>query len=128
MATRKAGLAFDEKNGVMTEVYDSWHELFGRLRELVKEIPAQKLRSSKDTRELVRLLVEALNNGLRPHLTRWQARFRRWYSDQLDTQKEATPRDIQRQYPQYSQLVEELKTVNLQIVEYAQVLKRISQG
>src|SRR5260370_11840865 len=94
LTTRKAGLAFDAKNDVITEVYDSWYELFGRLRELVKEIPAQKLRSSKDTRELVRLLVDALNNGLRPHLTRWQASFRRWYSNHLDTQKEATPQDI----------------------------------
>jgi hypothetical protein len=88
------------RNDVIAEVYDSWYELFGRMRDLVKEIPVQRLRSSPDTRKVVRLMVDAPNNGLRPHLTEWQARFRRWYEAQLETQKEATPQDIQRQYPE----------------------------
>ena len=52
LSTRKAGLPFDDENDVVFEVYDSWYELFGRTRELVKEIPAHRLRSSKDTRGL----------------------------------------------------------------------------
>jgi hypothetical protein len=128
LATRKAALPFDEQNDVIAEVYDSWYELFGRMRDLVKEIPAQKLRSSQDTRELVRLLVEALNHGLRPHLTKWQARFRRWYENELELDKDAPPQEIQRRYPHFTELVKDLKNVNGQILEYGEVLKRISQG
>jgi len=128
LATRKAALLFDEENDVVVEVYNSWCELFGRMRDLVKEIPAQKLRSSRDTRQLVRLLVEALNKGLRPHLTRWQAKFRRWYEAQLKEHQGAAPQVIQRQFPEYGELVKDLKVVNQQIVEYAEVLRRISQG
>jgi hypothetical protein len=128
LATRKAALLFDEENDVIVEVYNSWYELFGRTRDLVKEIPAQKLRSSRDTRELVRLLIDALNMGLRPHLTRWQARFRRWYEAQLKAQEGVSPQAIQRQFPEYDALVKDLKAVNQQIVEYADVLRKISQG
>jgi hypothetical protein len=128
LSTRKAGLPFDEHNDVIVEIYDSWYELFARMREFVKDIPAQKLRNSNDTREVVRLLVEALNNGLRPHLTLWQAKFRRWYAAQLELQKDASPQEIQRKYPEYDTLVKDLKLVNQQLVEYSKVLKRISQG
>lgn len=128
LATRKAALLFDEENDVIVEIFDSWYELFGRMRELVKEIPAHQLRSSRDTRELVRVLVDALNNGLRPLLTQWQAKFRRWYEAELDNQKGVAPQAIQRQYPEYKALVKDLKVVNPQIVEYARFLKRLSQG
>jgi len=128
LTTRKAALPFDEQNDVIVEVYDSWYKCFAQMRDLVKEIPAQKLRSSPDTRELVRLLVEALNRGLRPHLTKWQARFRRWYGAQLEAQKDKSPQEIQKQYPEYAALVSDLNIVNRQVVEYAEVLKKIAQG
>jgi Na+-translocating ferredoxin:NAD+ oxidoreductase RnfD subunit len=128
LCTRKAALPFDEQNDVIVEVYDSWYKMFGQMRDLVKEIPAQKLRTSSDTRKLVRLLVEALNYGLRPHLTRWQARFRRWYAAQLAVEKVKTPQEIQREYPEYAELVRDLKKVNEQVVEYGEFLKRIAQG
>ncbi len=128
LSTRKAALLFDEENDVITEIYDSWYELFGRMRELAKEIPAQRLRSSKDSRELVRLLVEALNGGLRPHLSRWQAKYRHWYTSRLADQRDETPQQTQRQYPQYHELVVDLRMVNRQILEYGDILKRISQG
>jgi hypothetical protein len=128
LSTRKAALPFDEQDDVITEVYSSWYELFGRMRDLAKEIPAQRLRSSKDTQELVRLLVEALNKGLRPHLTKWQAKFRRWYGQQLDAEKNKSPQEIQREYPQYDALVTELKIVSQQVTEYAEVLKKIARG
>lgn len=128
LVTRKAALLFDEENDVIVEVYDSWYQLFGRMRDLIKEIPAQKLRSSADTRALVRLMVDALNKGLRPHLTRWHARFRRWYEAQLRDQTGVPPQTLQRQFPEYNTLVKDLKAINQQILEYAELLRRISHG
>ncbi len=128
LVTRKAALPFDEENDVIAEVYDSWYQLFGRMRDLIKEIPAQKLRSSRDTRELVRLMVDALNKGLRPHLTRWQARFRRWYEAQLTAQEGVPPQTLQRQFPEYDALIKDLRIINQQILEYAELLRTISHG
>jgi hypothetical protein len=128
LVTRKAALPFDEENDVIVEVYDSWYQLFGRMRDLIKEIPAQKLRSSPDMRELVRVMVDALNKGLRPHLTRWQARFRRWYEARLEVDRDVPPQTLQRQFPDYDALVKDLKSINQQILEYAELLRRISNG
>ena len=83
ITTRKAALPFDDKNDVVVEVYNSWYELFRALRELAKNVPVRKgLHKESDAAKLVEALTGALNEGLRPHLTRWQARFRRWYEEE----------------------------------------------
>ncbi len=128
LVTRKAALPFDKDHDVISEVYDSWYALFQEMRSLTKTIPAEKVRRSKDTQELVRLLVNALNDGLRPHLTQWQARFRHWYEGALKENVGKSPQEIQREYPQYQELVENLIKVNKQLVEYADVIRQIAHG
>jgi len=128
LMTRKAGLAFDEENDVIVEVYDSWYELFGVLRDLAKTVPAHRLRESESTRLLVDMMLRVMNDGLRPHLTKWQARFRRWYdgAQRGEDDEKKTPQQIQCLYPEYRQLVDELKIVNSGIVEWADWLARLS--
>ena len=128
LVTRKAALPFDKEHDVVSEVYNSWYALFQEMRSLTKTIPAEKVRRSKDTQELVRLLVDALNNGLRPHLTQWQARFRHWYENAVKQNVGKSPQEIQREYPQYQELVEGLIQVNKQLVDYADVIRRIAHG
>lgn len=128
LTTRKAGLPFDEQHDVITEIYDSWYELFGEIRTLVKQIPAEKIRNSKDTQQIVVLLVDALNAGLRPHLTRWQARFRRWYESELQKHPDKTPQEIQKLYPQHNDLITDLKSVNQRLMKYTAFVKSIAQG
>lgn len=128
LVTRKAALPFDKDHDVISEVYNSWYALFQEMRSLAKTIPAERVRGSKDTQELVRLLVDALNKGLRPHLTQWQARFRHWYEDALKKSTEKSPQEIQRDFPQYQELVDDLIKVNKQLVEYAEVIRRIAHG
>jgi hypothetical protein len=128
LVTRKAALPFDKEHDVISEVYNSWYALFQEMRNLAKTIPAERVRRSKDTQELVRLLVDALNKGLRPHLTQWQARFRHWYEDALKKSTEKSPQEIQRDFPQYQELVDDLIKVNEQLVEYAEVIRRIAHG
>lgn len=128
LTTRKAGIPFDPEHDVIVEIYDSWYKLFIEMRELAKQIPADKIRYSKDTQELVRLFIDALNNGLRPHMTRWQAKFRRWYSKQILSHHSKTPQEIQKLYPKYDELVEELKQVNKLMVEYTGFIKKVAHG
>ncbi len=130
LATRKAGLPFEEEHDVIVEVYNSWYELFREMRNLAKQIPAEKVRESTNTRNLVRLLIDALTLGLRPHLTRWQAKFRRWYDEAStrDENRAKTPQEIQREYPEYGELVADLKSVSKDLVEYTMFVKRVAQG
>lgn len=128
LVTRKAALPFDKDHDVISEVYNSWYALFQEMRSLTKTIPAERVRQSKDTQELVRLLVSALNDGLRPHLTKWQARFRHWYNEALKTDVHKSPQELQREFPQYQELVDDLVNVNKQLVDYADVIRRIAHG
>jgi hypothetical protein len=127
--SRKVGIRFEEGSDVIVDVYDSWRQLFVVLRELAKSIPADRLQDCADTRTVVELLMKALNEGLRPHLTKWQARFRRWYEAELakDENRGKPPQDVQRQYPQYEELVADLRKVNDEFVRFADTLERVAK-
>ncbi len=126
LITRKAGLPIEIEDDVISEIYTSWYQLFGRMRELIKTIPAYQLRK-ENTKKLVRLLIDSLNKGLRPHLTKWQARFNKWYQNELtkEENKLKSPQEIQKNYPEYKELIADLIVINQQMVSYASELKKL---
>ncbi len=128
LATRKAALPFDREHDVIDDVYNSWYELFDEMRQLAKQFPAHKLRSDQDSQAIVNLLVDALKRGLRPHLTQWQARFRRWYDNALVEHPDQSPQEVQQLYPHYGQLVSDLERVSEELQQYTGVLKQIVTG
>ena len=127
ISTRKIGLPIDYNNDVIVEVYDSWYEFFKITRELIKEIPISKIDRSKDTRQLVEMAIAVLNQGLRPHLTTWQAKFRRWYESELENKKSkiSSPQDIQKKYKHYAALKTDMEQVNKRLIKYRSKLERI---
>jgi len=128
LVTRKAALLVDEEHDLIIEVYNSWYALFQEMRRLIKSIPASQIRRSSNTQELVRLLVQALNEGLRPHLTEWQAKFRSWYEDAIKQYPSKTPQEIQREYPYFDSLIKDLLKVNKDLMAYSIVIKKIAHG
>ena len=124
LSTRKIGLRFDKENDVIKEVYDSWYTFFETARELLKDIPGNRIPYSGD---LIELTEKVLNIGLRPHLTKWQAKYRRWYEEELKRDS-GTPQDIQKKYPEYNALVEDLLETNEKMMEYKKLMKRIAFG
>lgn len=130
LITRKVALPFEEENDVIIEVYNSWYSAFGILRELAKGIPAHKLRKDQNTRTLVTVMLNVLNNGLRPHLTKWQAKFLSWYNFEKEecAKERLSPQEIQRKYPEYDALIDDMKNVNDIMVKYAEWLQEIVEG
>ena len=100
--------------------------LFDRIRELVKNIPASQLQHN-NTQILTKLLIDSLNSGLRPHLTRWQARYRRWLKFELEKvqHQNKSPQEIQKMFPHYNELISDLILINQQIVSYTNELKKL---
>jgi hypothetical protein len=129
LSTRKIGIPIDTANDVISEIYDSWFNFFSVTRELIKDVPVQKFRR-KDTEQIVRLSIEVLNQGIRPHLTQWQARFRRWYENQLkqDANADVHPQDIQKKFPQFPELERDLLVVNQRLINYRQMMYEIIKG
>jgi hypothetical protein len=130
LSTRKIGLEIDLNNDVINEIYNSWYEFFKLTRELIKDIPVSKIRKDKSTKELVRIAIEVLNEGLRPHLTNWQARFKKWYNVEVkrDENKDLSPQDIQKKYPEYEKLTKEMIIVNQKSIEYRKILRLLAIG
>jgi hypothetical protein len=126
LSTRKIGLEIDSQHDVITEVYDSWYVFFSITRELIKTIPASKFKH-KDTERIVNLSIDILNKGIRPHLTIWQAQFRRWYENELDKpeNEDLSPQEIQRKYKKYNELTSQLTTVNKRLISYRNFMYEI---
>jgi hypothetical protein len=121
LITRKAAIEIIPDEDIIVEVYDSWYELFKKTRELIAAIPAYSVQV-QSTKELIRISTETLNEGLRPHLTKWQAKYKE------ENLKEMSPQELQRKYPEYDELMEDMKRVNIELIEYASQLKKIVQA
>lgn len=123
LSTRKIGLPIDFEHDIVVEIYDSWYTFFSVTRDLVKGIPVNQVKRDS-TQKIIRLSIEVLNEGLRPHLTRWQARFRRWYEQELrkyDDPDSATvidPQQIQANFPNYAELKVDMQRVNEGLMRY----------
>lgn len=128
LITRKAAIEIEEDKDVIIEVYNSWYSLFQITRNELKSISGQLLKDNNTSQELVKLLSDILNKGLRPHLTEYQARFRKWYSQKLEENKEDSPQKIQSAYSDIDNLMASMKEVNKTLIEYSIQLKKIIDG
>lgn len=130
LISRKAVLPFDENNDVIKEIYDSWYKLFYIIRDEIKNVPGHYLKSHNATDSLIGLSIRILNDGLRPHLTMYQAKYRRWYDAELlkPQNKRLTPQQIQRKYPDYNSLVKSMHDVNQLMLDFSIELKRFIKG
>lgn len=130
LTTRKAAILFDEENDAIDEVYDSWYKLFGIIRDEIKNVPGRYLKDHDPTSALIGLTTKILNDGLRPHLTFYQARFRKWYEEERarPENSQLSPQEIQRKYADYNNLVKSIKLVNKTLIEFAAELNKLIKG
>ncbi len=128
IVTRKAALPFDEKHDLIVEVYNSWYELFKKIRELIVTIPVEELSDDGDAKKLLKVLISLLNDTLRPHLTEWQAKFRVWFEHKRSKSPGLSPQIIQRQYKDFHHLIGDLKKVNNKVIDLSVALKKLAHG
>ena len=130
LITRKTALPIDENNDIIIEVYDSWYELFKITREELKNLSGELLLNNSVSNDLIRLLTDILNKGLRPHLTIYHSKYRKWYNDSLSCSenKNLSPQQIQVKYEKYNELITSMKLVNQLLIEYAKQLNEIARG
>lgn len=129
LSTRKIGLDINLDDDVIAEIYDSWHAFFGVTRDLIKTIPISKA-NSPSTQKITSLSIDVLNQGLRPHLTKWQARFRAWYAHGLQDANRAgvDPQTLQQRFPEFAALKDDLNSVNAKLIAYRRAMKMVAYG
>lgn len=127
LSTRKMGLPIDFNEDVIVEVYNSWYAFFGVARDLLKEFPISKLNNDND-KDLIEITMELLNDVLRVHLTTWQAKYRKWYAEELKKSDNLgrSPQEIQRNYENYNKLKEDMLKINDNLKYYQEVLYSIA--
>ena len=130
LITRKAAIPFEKDKDVIVEVYDSWYTLFNCVREQISLIPVEKMngKEQKNIEALIDISTNVLNEGLRPHLTQWQAKFRAWYAVNIDAEPGKTPQEIQKSYPHYEELVNDVMNVNEKLISFATELKKLARA
>lgn len=128
LTTRKAALEIDENEDNIEDIYNSWYELFTTTREYLTEMPAVELRGNANAQKIVNLAIDVLNKGLRPHLTKWQKKYRKWYNQIVNTQeyKDKDQQEIQKHFPEFNDLIKDMKSVNQGLMKYAEELKKIT--
>lgn len=130
LTTRKAAIPIDENNDNIEEIYDSWYNLFGIIRDEIKTVPGKYLKDHDPTKALIGLTRKILNDGLRPHLTEHQARFRSWLgkAKKEPNNENLSPQDLQKLYPDFDNLVISMKSVNVILSKYAEELDKLIKG
>ena len=128
LSTRKLGIPLDMENDVIYEVYKSWYEFFRITRITLKEFPVSKLQNNKSNK-IIDITIRVLNGRLREHLTKWQAKFNRWYELELENNDyTVSPQEIQKEFPEYDKLVGDITIVNDELIYYVSVLQDIVFG
>lgn len=120
MTTRKLGLPIDLRHDLVADLYDSWYAFFKTARELIKAIPLHRDPASREMRQLVELSRAILNEGMRPHLEQWQARFRVWLADggNRALAPGLTPQEAQCHFPEWATLSRDLLAANQRLGGY----------
>jgi len=117
LKTRKAALPFDMNDDLVVEVLDSLYELVIITRELLLGLPVR----TSESHALSDMMLRVLNDGLRPYLTKWQADFRRWWEFEVQNpaHRDQRPQTVQKAYPHFDQLIQEMMEMNQHLDEYA---------
>jgi hypothetical protein len=127
LVTRKAAIPIDVEKDVLVEVYYSWYAMFKTIREEIKNLPGDYLVDNESTKKLIDLTIEILNDGLRAHLTTYQAEFRKWYDKELkkEIDSDVSPQEIQKRYSKFKELTDSMIEVNRTLEAYCNQLKKL---
>jgi len=101
--------------------------MFKTIREEIKNLPGDYLVDNESTKKLVDLTIEILNDGLRAHLTTYQAEFRKWYDKELkkEIDSDISPQEIQKRYSKFKELTASMIEVNKTLEAYCDQLKKL---
>ena len=98
---------------------------FTDTRELLKDLP---IKSIEKCEQLPKIIMDFLNEVMRPYLSKWGVKFNKWY--EIESKKEENKENdditIQRAYPQYDELIRDLLDVNKKVISYTENLRKIA--
>jgi hypothetical protein len=124
ISTRKLGNKIDKNYDLIKKINESYYEFFKIARNILKEIPVEKI-TNKETQKIISLLLDILNQEIRPYLTKWHPEVEKWYRDNLENYKNLNPVEFEQKFPKYNELMEDLLQLNQKIIELNNSLQNL---
>lgn len=111
----------------LTRVYEAAYRMFLRVRELIGELPVDEFNRGPTAQQVYDALSAALNESLRPHLTKWPEQYEQWQKAFVKTRKgqKLSAQQLQKRFPQRRVLSRDLKKVAQRLQADTRTLKSL---
>ena len=121
LGTRVGVVEFVETEDLIIECLNSWYEFFQFAREKLKSLEPKKKKFAKN---LISIVLNLLNDQMRPFLRKWHGQFRHFWEQEADSK--VNPIERQQTFPQYPDLLKEMKETQEKLKQTASALFKIA--
>jgi hypothetical protein len=125
--TRVAAVDFNEDYDSALYVHQSLYKVFDFIRDEIGNIPVEKIQRDK-TDDTVKFYMSILNDGLRPHLSKWHIPLQKWVDNEQKKHPDLSVIEIEKTFPQRKELLESLRSMNARMKAYADKLLLIAKS
>lgn len=125
LQTRIGIVDFNENEDIIETCFKSWYKLFSLVRDKLKEIkvPLRKRKEKETQKNLDEIIFQLLNYHIRPFLRKWHYQFNSYWEKNYESGKD--PITTQKSFPQYSNLIEDVKILQKKLKEILTALEII---
>ncbi|MBD1995230.1 hypothetical protein H6G00_01120 [Leptolyngbya sp. FACHB-541] len=120
LVTRIAVQDLDKDQGLLRELLNSLHSLFGITRQILREAGPDVGASYESVGGTA---ITVLNRGLRPFLSTWHPALQAW---EAQRPVNLSPKEHEKNWIHEPKLRSELKSLNLDLEQYANALAEIA--
>ncbi|MBT9314430.1 hypothetical protein IXB50_03225 [Leptothoe spongobia TAU-MAC 1115] len=121
MRTRIVTQQLDDDQGLLREALDSLYALFGLTRGILKDAGPDVGASPK--KSVGDIAITFLNEGIRPFTATWHPKLRAW---EAKCPEGRSAKEHEDQWPEASQMRQELRQLNQELTKFANALARIA--
>jgi len=97
-------LANQFEGEVYAESFSSLYSFFKEARGIMRKFPVGRIENVSEY-HLGKFTCAIMNDVMRPFLEKWQGKYRHWYCQERSCNPDKTPFDIQENYPELSEML-----------------------
>jgi len=124
--TRIAVVDFNEDYDSFYHVHKSLYTMFQLVRDKIKEIPVDTIKD--DNNQIIDFYLRILNDGIRPYLSKWHIPISQWVKNNEKENPKLSILEIEKNYPQRTEILSDIKLMNLRMSHFSDVLLNIAKG